>query len=401
MQRKTPSVRSVHQEAVKERNSAKLFRRKLEIAHARQKSLLEAWDGKRRRQIEILPEQGSSSWLTALPLKEHGFWLKKQDFRDVLALRYDWQLHNIPSTCICGTDFSPDHAMTCSFGGFPTIRHNELRDFIGSVVCEVCHDVENEPLLQPLGGEVFQARSTTTSQEARADVRAIGFWTRWEAAFFDVRVFHAGASSYRDKSFSDFCQLHQRAKQLEYEERIISVDHGSFCPLVFATSGATGPLCDWFLKHLAGKVADRDPSEYSCVIAWLRCRISFALLSSAVMCIRGSRSSRRSPVNNANRELSLARPSFLEEGWVSFLCSCFLLFIEQVAAGRRSSVLSLFVYHLNHYFCYYWWCQSSKFQFMYCGPCMVCLCSIQTSLPWSNLFSIYFCLQFVSLSPFV
>ena len=204
--------------------------------------------------------------------------------------------------------------MTCSFGGFPTIRHNELRDFIGSVVSEVCHDVEIEPLLQPLDGEVFQARSTTTSQEARADVRATGFWTRREAAFFDVRVFHAGASSYWGKSFSDLCQLYQRAKQLEYEERITSVDHGSFCPLVFATSGATGPLCDRFLKHLAGKIAHRDSSEYSCVMAWLRCRISFALLRSAVMCIRGSRSSRRSPVNNAIRELSLARPSFIEEG---------------------------------------------------------------------------------------
>ena len=290
--------------------------------------------------------------------------------------------------------------MTCSFGGFPTIRHNELRDFIGSVVSEVCHDVEIEPLLQPLDGEVFQARSTTTSQEARADVRATGFWTRREAAFFDVRVFHAGASSYRDKSFSDLCQLHQRAKQLEYEERIINVDHGSFCLLVFATSGATGPLCDQFLKHLAGKIADRDSSEYSCVMAWLRCRISFALLRSAVMCIRGSRSSCRSPVNNASRELSLARPAFLEEGWVSFLCSCFF-FIEHV--GHRSCVLSLYIYHLNHCLCYYWWswCQSSKFQFMYCVPCIVCHCSIKTSLPRSNLFSIYFCLQFVSLSPFV
>ena len=195
-----------------------------------------------------------------------------------------------------------------------TIRHNELRDFIGSVVSEVCHDVEIEPLLQPLDGEVFQARSTTTSQEARADVRATGFWTRREAAFFDVRVFTPEPRRTGIIHSLTFCQLHQRAKQLEYEERIINVDHGSFCPLVFATSGATGPLCDRFLKHLAGKIADRDSREYSCVMAWLRCRISFALLRSAVMCIRGSRSSRRSPVNNANRELSLARPSFLEEG---------------------------------------------------------------------------------------
>ena len=30
-------------------------------------------------------------------------------------------------------------------------------------------------------------------------------------------------------------------KQLQYEERIVNVDHGSFCPLVFSTSGAIAP----------------------------------------------------------------------------------------------------------------------------------------------------------------
>ena len=88
-----------------------------------------------------------------------------------MALLYDWQLQNIPSTCICGTDFSPDHAMTCSFGGFPTIRHNELRDFFESVVAEVCHDVAIEALLQLLDGEVFRARSTQPTAQANRRVK--------------------------------------------------------------------------------------------------------------------------------------------------------------------------------------------------------------------------------------
>ena len=61
--------------------------------------------------------------------------------------------------------FTPDHAMSCAFGGFPTIRHNELRNIIGELLTEVGHNVAIEPLLQPLSGEVFRARSTTTSMK--------------------------------------------------------------------------------------------------------------------------------------------------------------------------------------------------------------------------------------------
>ena len=162
-----------------------------------------------------------------------------------------------------------------------------------------------EPLLQPLDGETFKVKSTATSQEAHSDVRAAGFWTRREDAFFDVCVFHSNTPSYRQMTFLEVCEHHQRLKQLEYEERVINVDHGSFCPLVFSTSGAIGPLCTRFLKRLAGKIADKDNSNYAEVMAWLRCRISFALLRSAVMCVRGSRSSRHTPVLD-NRQISMA-----------------------------------------------------------------------------------------------
>ena len=95
------------------------------------------------------------------------------------------------------SEFSADHAMVCSFGGYPTVCHNKLRDFLGSLLTEVRQNDAVEPLLMPLNGEVFRSRSTNTSQEARAHVRATGFWTRCEEAFFDVRVFRANATSYR------------------------------------------------------------------------------------------------------------------------------------------------------------------------------------------------------------
>ncbi|CAI8057996.1 hypothetical protein GBAR_LOCUS31557 [Geodia barretti] len=41
-------------------------------------------------------------------------------------------------------------------------------------------------------------------------------------------------------------------------------------------------------------------------MGWIRCRLSFAILRSAILCIRGSRSSRHRPVSELNIELAAA-----------------------------------------------------------------------------------------------
>ena len=80
-----------------------------------------------QRSMEL--SQGFSTWLTALPIKEHGFVLPKAAFRDSLALRYGWPFYNSPSHCSCGQQFSVEHAFkACKTGGFPAVRHNEVRD---------------------------------------------------------------------------------------------------------------------------------------------------------------------------------------------------------------------------------------------------------------------------------
>ena len=134
-------------------------------------------------------EKGSSSWLTVLPLKEHGFHFHKGEFRDAISLRYGWSLSHTPQQCSCGTTFSVDHAMTCHMGGIPTIRHNEIRDLTASLVTEVCHNVATEPLLQPLSGELFSHQSANTQPNARQDIRARGFWSAGQDAFLILGFF--------------------------------------------------------------------------------------------------------------------------------------------------------------------------------------------------------------------
>ena len=41
-----------------------------------------------KRSMDLAREPGSSSWLTVLPIQEHGFHLHKGDFQDAMSLRY-------------------------------------------------------------------------------------------------------------------------------------------------------------------------------------------------------------------------------------------------------------------------------------------------------------------------
>ena len=139
-----------------------------------------------KRCVDLTKERGSSSWLSVLPLSEQGFHLHKGEFRDALCLRYGWSLSNTPQLCNCGKAFTVNHAMVCHMGGFPTIRHNEIRDLTAPLLTEVCPNVAIEPHLQPLSGESFRLASTNINDGARLDVRARGFWNTRQDAFFEL-----------------------------------------------------------------------------------------------------------------------------------------------------------------------------------------------------------------------
>ena len=130
---------------------------------------------KERRQNDTTLERGSSKWMTTLPLIEFWFTLNKQEFQDSLRLRYNWPIPRLPALCSCRSKFDTQHAMPYEKGGFVTLRHNKIRDVTATLLSEVCKDVATEPMLLPLTGEEFDARTTNKANEARLDVSATGF----------------------------------------------------------------------------------------------------------------------------------------------------------------------------------------------------------------------------------
>lgn len=249
------------------------------------------------RKIHIAQETGASNWLASLPIRAKGFSLNKQEFVDAVALRYGWPVEGLPNTCVCGSPNTVDHTMTCKKGGFICIRHDEVRDLTANMLREVCHDVATEPTLLPLEGENLQYRTANTSPEARVDISARGFWTRGQRAFLDIRIFNPMATCHRGLSLEAAHQRNEQEKTRAYGERILHVDHGSFTPLVFTTSGGMGPKARCFYSRLTDLMSEKKHQPRSQIAAWMRCRLSFSLLRSALLCLRGTR---HSTLHNTN-----------------------------------------------------------------------------------------------------
>ena len=59
-------------------------------------------------------------------------------------------------------------------------------------------------------------------------------------------------------------------------------------------------------KRLASLISEKNESSYGEVMGWIRCKLSFALVRSAIMCIRGARSRLYSPALETPIDVQIA-----------------------------------------------------------------------------------------------
>ena len=251
---------------------------------------------------DLAQMKGASAWLNALPLKDEGYTLNKREFFDAIALRYRWTLRRTPINCGCGKKFEIDHEMQCSKGGFIYKRHDGVRDVIAKILDDVAYDVQTEPPLQPLTGEVL-ADTANSEDMARLDISARGFWQRGDKAFFDVRVFNPFAKSHLPTKLDTLFRQQETEKKDFYNERVIKIEHGSFTPIVTSAYGGYGRETSRFLATLIDKVADKHNMEKSIVANYIRTKLSFEIIRSQVLCIRGSRTLKKSVLEIADVEV--------------------------------------------------------------------------------------------------
>ena len=149
-----------------------------------------------------------------------------------------------------------------------------------------------EPHLQPLTGETLHGASSITQNGARLDVAADGFWgSRFERAFFDMKVFNPYSSSNQRSTLTSTYRSHENSKKRAYDRRIREVEHGTFAPLVFSCTGGMGRAATATYRRLAALISTKRDETYSTTMGWIQCRLSFSLLRASIMCLRGTRSS--------------------------------------------------------------------------------------------------------------
>ena len=84
------------------------------------------------------------------------------------------------------------------------------------------------------------------------------------------------------------------------------MEMASFTPLVFSTFGGISGATKVFYKRLADLLSVKKSLDYSTVMSWLCCRLSFSLLRSVIDCLRGARSHHDCPANHGALDLALA-----------------------------------------------------------------------------------------------
>ena len=212
-----------------------------ELEH-RAERIKEMTPRKTQRALDLAEKEGSSAWLTMLPLQDLSFNLNTREFRDTVKQRYDWLMEDIPSTCACGKSFTVNHSMICKLGGLITQCQNELGDLEAEFLSMVCSDIEIEPVLQDISGEQLNRDEH-------------GFWVRHRSAFFDVRVCHPNAVSHRDLEPQQIYRIHENEKKRLYSKRVLDIERGTFTPLVFTTTGGMRKVCLMYHSRLAQFIA--------------------------------------------------------------------------------------------------------------------------------------------------
>ena len=148
-----------------------------------------------------------------------------------------------------------------------------------------------EPQLLPLSNN--EEVRGVQGDRAAPDISSRGLWSTFERTFFDVRVLHPNAPSYVNTNISSLYRTHEQEKMRKYNSRIITVERGSFTPLIYTTFGGWGPQSTCYHKRLAEKIAVKQNERYSHVLNHMRARVRFSLLRSTLVAVRGERGKRQ------------------------------------------------------------------------------------------------------------
>ena len=127
--------------------------------------------------------------------------------------------------------------------------------------------------------------SSKYSHCSKIYIRSRRFWVKGQLAFFDIRVFDSNAKRYLHSALPQCYTQNVKEKKRQYNKRVLQIEHGGFSPLI--SYGGMSHECSTFIVKSIIWKRDILPSA---AINWIQTKISFALLQSCLLRLRGRRS---------------------------------------------------------------------------------------------------------------
>ena len=237
-----------------------------------------------------------------------------------------WPLQRMPERCVYGSSFSADHAVICKFGGYQyaTTRHIAVRGVTAALMSDVCKNVQLCCHRAPAPGAhrrvsslCIQTAEWGSAGRASKRILELRYWC----------IFWCTGVLSPSRQLPQFLPPQSLPKVREWEENTILTDEYSMWSMAASPhlslrqhAGDMGREATATYKRLALLIAEKHDEPYSTVIGWIRCRLSFSLLRSSLLCVRGSR--RRSRDSNG-LDTGLISVAVAESGlnWIWFMCT--------------------------------------------------------------------------------
>ena len=94
--------------------------------------------------------------------------------------------------------------------------------------------------------------------------------------------------------------MNEQEKKRPYNRKILEVEHASFTSPTNTIHGAMGIECRIFVSKLCELLVIKTYLLKSTVTPWVKTKISFALIRSMLICLRGSPSIKSSTMATSN-----------------------------------------------------------------------------------------------------
>ena len=122
----------------------------------------------------------------------------------------------------------------------------------------------------------------------RVDIRIRGLEETSVVSDVDVRCIYPDAHSYRNTEITKLLDNDEKEKRDRYQ-KAVEAEGNRFRPFVVSTDGVLGPSARQLLLQIGDKLAEKWKKPRGTVGAWVRAKMSLAIVRACSACIRGSK----------------------------------------------------------------------------------------------------------------